>query len=482
MSITEAVSEGTESRTCKRIASLLAERVGRTRFERYFRDNARLELGPEGVTVRVTSPFYASWLSSRFAQPLAEVARAETGRMDLPVRWRVDRGAAPAAPARVTSPATSGDRAGPGVAPAPRRKPSKPGPARHTLETFIVGESNRLAHRSALTLLDTSEERSFSALVVHGECGVGKTHLLQGLAHRAAQQWSQARVRCITADEFTSEYVIAVRQNTVEKFKARCRKLDLLCIDDVHLLAGRTSTQSALLQTFDALEMAGARIAIASDEHPSNLKDISERLISRCNAGMVVEIGAPDGETRCSIVQSLARRRGLELTSSGAAAIAEGCPGSVRELAGAVVRLDALVRLLPDQSPRPGPVPMTVVRKALEPTSSPASRRPVRVEQILHDVCAELGVEPSEIRGKSRHKRVVLARSLVVSIARRLTTRSFPEIAADLGRRNHSTAITACRRLEGRIERDERAEELEERSHLRLRDLRAQIERQIQRS
>ncbi|MFZ4574358.1 MAG: DnaA ATPase domain-containing protein, partial [Phycisphaerales bacterium] len=262
----------------------------------------------------------------------------------------------------------------------------------------------------------------------------------------------------------------AVRANKVDAFRKGYRRVELLCIDDVHFLSNKEATQTELLHTLDAIGFEGAKLAFASDESPREIRKLSEKLVSRFMSGVVARIDIPDPELREKLVRALAKRRGMRLEEPAVKLIADrsmraigslgGFGGSVRELEGLVIQVEAVHRLLPEFASN-GTIGVILVRKAfgLQESDSPipiplrSPRRPIAIEFVIEEVCRTLGVDFERLMGKGRHKRVVLARSLISYLARKLTTMSFPEIARAMGRPNHSTIITAQRRLEAELDR-----------------------------
>lgn len=424
--------------------------LGLPAVERYFDGQAALSLSDDGLRVAVRSGFLSQLLERRFGPAL----RAAAGPRGAPssVTFAVDAGAPSPAPAPLQAPA---------AAPRPSRHAHAPDAARFRLDGFVVGSANKLAHAAALRVADGDE--NLTTLFIHGGCGLGKTHLLRGVAYGYSVRRPDAHVRYTTAEAFTNEYIAAVRAGRIEPFRRQCRRLELLCLDDVHFLGGKEATQNELLHTFDAIGMEGARVVLASDEHPRDIRRLNQKLVSRFVQGAVVRVDPPDPELRPRLVRFLADRRGLALDAAAAALLAErsarslgslgGFGGSVREIEGLLVQVEAVYRLLPDLAGPAGGIGLPLVRRALglheaEPGVVPARpRRPVPIATIVSETCRALGVDVSEFLGRGRHKRVVLARSLVAHLSRRLTTQSYPEIARAMGRPNHSTVITAERRI-----------------------------------
>ncbi len=445
----------TDRSTCDRIADRLAESVGRESFQRYFAGSARLALRNGRLAVAVPTTFYARWLESRFGASLLQAAQTETGISDLELTWQVDAGATQEVPGPASKPFDRPAPARPSTRPRARRatppwRATNPS-ARYTLEGFVVGPGNRMAFDAVSRVAADEGEAPSRVLFLHGTCGVGKTHLLHALASAFLRSRPGASVRVTTGEGFTNDFVTAVRNGTIERFRSAQRKVDLLCIDDVHFLSGKTATQSEFLHTFDALDLSGARVALASDAHPRQIAHFGERLASRCISGMVVKIDPPDLATRREIIRRMAAARSLALDVEGIEAVARGCETSVRDLEGALARLEAAHRLL-GAGGDAGPLGAAFVRRVLGEAADRAPKRPLRLRAIVEGACDDLSVQVADVLGRGRHKRVVLARSIIAFVARQSTTHSFPEIAQALGRPNHSTVVTACQRIRAALE------------------------------
>lgn len=442
-----------------RILDRLAAQVGPDQFERYFDGQTRLQLDGDCLEVTVPTGFLAQLLDRRFGDQL-KLACEETDA-SVSLAFRVDRDAfpadVPAVPGR--TPAPRARESAPSRAPSSTPSAPSAQSARYRLDQFLVGQSNRLAHAAAMRL---AQDEGSGSIFVHGICGVGKTHLLQGLVHHYQTLRPRANVRYTTAEAFTNEFITAVRANKVDAFRKGYRRVELLCIDDVHFLANKDATQTELLHTLDAVGLDGAKVAFASDESPRDIRKLSEKLVSRFMSGVVARIDPPDPELREKLVRALALRRGLRLEEPAVKLIAERSMrstsvhgGSIRELEGLIIQVEAVYRLLPEFASN-GSIGVILVRKAfgLQESDNPSTvasrspRRPIAIEFIIEEVCRTITVDFERLMGKGRHKRVVLARSLISYLARKLTTMSFPEIARAMGRPNHSTVITAQRRLE----------------------------------
>lgn len=320
------------------------------------------------------------------------------------------------------------------------------------LEDYVIGDSNRLAFAASEQLAQGAAEAP-GILFLHGECGVGKTHLLQGICRRRSEYAPRQVVRYVTAEQFTNEYIAAVRDGSLEQFRKRLRRVDLLAIDDIHFFANKSATQAEFLHTIDAIDLSGARVALVSDEHPRHIRRFSQSLVSRFLSGMVVRVERPDRGTRSELVRRLARERGLDLTTAAEDLIAGRCAGSIREIEGSITRLGALVEL---DGIRGQIGPGTVERLLGSEGPATSGSVPIRLGSIVEAVCERLRVSREDLLGSGRHARTVVARGMVAHLARELTTHSFPEIARALGRDTHSAIHTAAKRLKALVEADGR--------------------------
>jgi len=428
-----------------RIRTLLNERIGERRASMWFDGEAQLRVQDGRLQVQARSPFVSEWLQRNFRGDLQAAARETLGTDDL--QWLVRKEADEDEGGVTSAPQAPAARTRRGDAERPARAHAQPW---RSLEDFVPGETNRLALDAARRMADA--QAGTRCLVVHGGCGVGKTHLLQGLCRARRERSPQARIRFVPAEQFTNEYIHAVRAGAVDAFRARMRRVDLLAIDDVHFLADKSATQSEFLHTLDALDLAGAQVALASDEHPRLIRRFAQTLVSRMLAGMVVRVECPDPGTRAALAERLALRRGLRLSTEARAAVAERCVGGAREIEGMLSRLDAMRAV----GGGAGPIGAGEVRGLFQQDDAQRGTQPVRMPEVLRVVCERLGVEAEQLRASGRHRRVALARGLVAWLARDLTALSFPEIARGLGRDSHSAVHGACARVQSMVDGDAR--------------------------
>ena len=433
-----------------RIAERLADSVGEHRFRMWFDRSAHLAYEDDQRTLKVTAPnrLVADWIDRNFRPQLEAAARAAVSH-EVTITLSIDAGAfadgegdVPADIEAHAEPAPF-QRAHAAAEPEPRRA------MRHDLEEFIVGPCNQLAFNAALQLVD-SEQAASNPLFLHGGVGLGKTHLLQGLCNRFRKLHPNARVLYTTGEKFTNEFLASMGARTLPAFRKRMRRLDLLAIDDVHFLAGKAKSQQEFLHSFDEIDLGGARVAMASDNHPKLIKEFSAALVSRCVRGLVVEVKPPDTATRVKIVRALAQRRGITMLESVVATLANRCQGSVREIEGMLTKLHAMATLKDHGGAELADAPIAIGHAVTNRVLSADAAQPMKrvpFARILDVVSEQLQVSRSEILGPQRVKPIVLARSLVIFLARKLTTMSYPEISTAMQRPSHSMVIAADRRI-----------------------------------
>ena len=448
----ESRGNGRDGSAEERILERVSRAVGDEQFERFFAGQTSVSYEKGRLDVAVPDGFMRDLIDRRFGNQLREAAESEQPAGGVEVRFRVD------------DTTFAGRRAHGRAEPPPptaRRVPRRP--RRHRLDDFVVGESNRLAFAAAERIAAADGPDAFSPLFIHGVCGVGKTHLLQGIAERHRELYGEAKVKYTTAESFTNAFLHALRTKSVDAFRREHRGLDVLCIDDVHFFSSKEQTQSELLHTAEAASLAGTRLVLASDEHPRRIAKLSRHLASRFSAGAVVRLDSPDPELRRALVRRFAERRGIAFEDAAVELIAERSlragDSSVRMIEGMVIQVEAVCRLLPELAGPRGRAGLNVVGRALglgDQRTEGAVTRPVGLDSIVDEVCRALSVELDELLGRGRHKRVVLAREMVTLLARRMTTSSFPEIARALGRPSHSTVVTAHNRVRGSVERGAR--------------------------
>ncbi len=463
----------------ERVRAELESRLGKNKVRRYLGQGVEMGSDADGFLIAASDRFTLDMIQMRIGDELRQAIQNQ-GDPSIKIRFAVKAksptacqgsslGPTPGRQAGITQ-GKQGGVEGLVTGLAPQHGPTKKSnlPSCPKLSEFIVGRTNQLAWGAINTLLESSG--NCPPVFVHSSCGLGKTHLLRGAAQKYRQMIPGSRVRYITGEAFTNSFVQAVRTKTVDAFEKKFRGLDVLCLDDVHLVAGKEGTQHELLQIFNTLSLSGAKIVIASDAPPGEIARLHSALSSRFAAGVVARIDAPDRELGMKLARHICMKRGVSIDDSGLGTILErigvGSGTSVRELEGAIVQVQAVARLLDQDQGQShgtsgasgalGTLSLASIHRALGLRDGSGhhgrSKGPIPIDLISRVVTEHLGVTRQDLIGNGRHRTVVLARELIVHLSRQLTTSSFPEIAHAIGRPNHSTVITAAKRIKGRIE------------------------------
>jgi len=428
------------------ILEALRERVGEANLQNWFEGRCKLELSGEELRVGVASPFLQEWMKRKFRGPLqttAELLLGPSGRVRVEVDARVADD--PAAPASRDDARPSQARAASAhsevSAVAPRRR-------RHFSELgdFVVGDGNRLAWTAAGRVCD-GPGSSINLLYLHGGVGIGKTHLLEGIYQQVRRLYPALQVTYLTAESFTNIFTQALREHSLPSFRQKFRNIDVLLIDDIDFLDSKKATQEEFLHTLKQLESQGRQVVMTADRHPRMLTKLSEELTSRFVAGLVCRIEPPDFETRREIVGCLAARLPADFTSDALTFVARRFRHSVRELVGALNCLQNWYTLSRRR------IGVTVARKVLSELERDCIRI-VGLSDIEKAVCAMFGLKSDELKSSRRTHRVAQPRMLAMFLARKHTQAAYSEIGDYFGGRNHSTVISAERKVRDWLDGD----------------------------
>ena len=317
-----------------------------------------------------------------------------------------------------------------------------------TFDTFVPGDSNRFARTVALAVAEGSG-RDFNPLCIYGGSGLGKTHLLNAIGNYALVKDTSLKVRYVTSEEFTNEFIEALQtpnqsQGQIAEFNRRYREVDVLLIDDIQFLGGKEATLEQFFHTFNSLYQANKRIVIASDVAPKNLKGFEARLISRFESGLTVDIKPPDLETRIAILRMMASMNHCNVPSDVLDLIAERFTENIRELEGALTRVTAVASLSNQ------PVSKALAEQALQDFF--ATDIEVRPTDIISQVAQYFHMTFDELVGRQRTKNVALARQIAMYLAREMTSMSLVDIGEVFGGRDHTTVMHAYTRVSGEMQ------------------------------
>src|SRR2546423_7774892 len=405
-------------------------------------------LALEGNTIIVGSPdqFAADWNESKHAELLTSLAPVALGH-PLSVVFRVheERKTRNQMDLFVAPPATSA---------ATDQRQKRGGinahlSDRYTFDHFVIGKSNELA-AAAAHAVSQAPGKVYNPLFLYGATGLGKTHLMQAVAHDVLERHPETRITFIGTEQFTNEMIGSIQNRTTQEFRRRYRETDLLLVDDVHFLKGKEATQEEFFHTFNALYEAGRQIILTSDRPPSEIPGLEARLVSRFQWGMVADIELPDLEHRIAILRNKALIDHLEMTTPEDVIrfIAEHVRSSVRELEGSIIKLLAYASLKHQD------ITIELAREALRDKLRPlAGAGAVGLTgYVLQDADAkELGVTSEGLRSKTRTKNLTVPRQVAMYLMREMLGMQLVEVGASFGGRDHSTVIPSLERAHARI-------------------------------
>jgi chromosomal replication initiator protein len=487
------------------LRAAIAQRLGESRFRLWFGDGVRLGLSGDGESLHVCVPnvFFREWIRDHFSTSLVEAAQAITGRsvqLAFSVLDEMEPG-----PGEVVGPETDSPerrRGGtivvpfpghpksplpaPGPQPLapdrslPRRPreasslvslppgielPSRPGsessrgsgvfplapslrPARG-MNDFVTGLCNQLAHAAAQEMIATAGA-AFNPLFVYGGVGLGKTHLLEAVVHGLRRAHPVLQVLWTTAEAFTNAFLEAMRSGTLGGFRSRYRAVGAMVVDDVHFLAGTRATQNEFLHTFNALVERGAPIVLSADQHPRRISRLTDELVTRFLGGMVVKLDLPDLATRRRILQTKSSARGVTLPMEVIDYMAEHLRSSIRELEGALHSVIAHALLTGKR------LDLALARSALRDTVRHTALA-VGLRDVERAVCQLFQIDADALKSESRARALAYPRMLAMYLARKHTGAAYAEIGRHFGGRNHSTVISAEKKVAGWLRAEEQS-------------------------
>ncbi len=311
---------------------------------------------------------------------------------------------------------------------------------KYTFETFVIGSSNRFPHAAAVAVAE-APGRAYNPLLVYGDSGLGKTHLLHAIGHYVRSLYNGAKVRYVSSEEFTNEFINAIRDDRQDRFKRKYRDVDVLLIDDIQFLEGKTQTQEEFFHTFNTLHNASKQIVLTSDRAPKRLEALEDRLRNRFEWGLITDVQPPDLETRIAILRKKAAMDRLTAPPDVLEFIASKIQTNIRELEGALIRVTAFANLNRQE------VDMTLAEIVLKDLIPEGGEPEITASLIIAQTSAYFGLPIEDITGPSRGRHLVMARQIAMYLCRELTDLSLPKIGAQFGNRDHTTVMYADRKI-----------------------------------
>ena len=316
--------------------------------------------------------------------------------------------------------------------------------SRYIFPTFVEGKGNQFARAAALAVSEAPGKTSFNPLVVYGGVGLGKTHLIQAIGNFAQENRTAKRIRYVSSEKFTIEFINSIQNNRTSEFSQMYRNVDLLLVDDIQFFMSKERTQEEFFHTFNALHQKGKQIVLSSDRPPKDLKDLEERLLSRFQWGLVTDIQPPDLETRIAILQQKAELDNIDIPMEIIEYMATNIRSNIRELEG------ALIKLLAFSSLRGVDVDLDLAKSVLRDVVI-TKRRDTSIEDIQRAVCDYFEIPDDLLRGKGRKKEIALARQIAMYLSKQMTHYTLKSIGLHFGGRDHTTVIHAVRTVESML-------------------------------
>jgi chromosomal replication initiator protein len=459
----QGLSETELRRVWAEVQEALKQHVQPGQFETWFRRAALRAIDEHVVELAVQNNFAREWLENYYRLQVEDAIQRVLGSRRT-VSFSVDpelvmlrRGAEPA-PKQVESAPAPPDPVLP--ARAATRETGRAGPSqggllwnsdvvlnpKYTFDNFVVGPCNRFAYAAAMGAGETPG-KLYNPLFLHGSVGLGKTHLLQSICFSNLDRWPETRILYLSCETFVNHFINALENGDLAAFRHKYRNIDVLVVDDIHMLANKERTQEEFFHTFNTLYNAGKQIVLSSDSPPKDIPTLQERLVSRFKWGLVTELEMPCYETRMAIVKRKSRERGHEIPDEVAQLLAERIETNVRELEGAVNKIIGYAHLtsraiLPD-----------LAREALRDIFEVRRGEPC-MDDIVQIVTEQFGVKLSDLQSKRRTASVTYPRQVAMFLARKVTRHSLEEVGRFFGGRDHSTVLYAIERIESRILED----------------------------
>ncbi len=421
-------------------------------FQMWFEPVVCLETSEDTITLGVPNDFAAIWIHDNYLDLISQRLRLTAGRtvsVNLqksdgahkgPGGHRASEGAAPASRPKVTAArkVARGDDRGPA-----------PGTLniRNTFDTFVVGANNQMAHAAALAVAQAPAQ-AYNPLFIYGDTGLGKTHLMHAIGHAILKNNPDARVAYLSTEKFTNDFIQALQENGMVKFRQRYRHADVMLLDDVQFLAGKERIQEEFFHTFNDLFESGKQIVLSSDRRASEIQKLEARLVSRFEWGLPADIQAPDLETRIAILRTKAANLKCGLPEPIITFIAQNITKNIRRLEGAMIKVASYSALSNK------PLDLATTERLLHDMLVEQAQSILTIETIQKRVADHFQIRHSDMTSKRRPNNIAIPRQAAMYLARTLTKHSLQEIGDAFGGRDHGTVIHACKAVDNMMEQD----------------------------
>jgi len=431
----------------KDILVTLESRFSRPNFVTWLKPTQLVEEGEGLLSITVPNEYGKTWVETHALKDIRELLTAHYPTINN-LRVVVSRPAEESAPELPLLQQSAPEEAQP-PAPAPSKKVFNPN---YTFETFIVGNNNRLAFAAAQVVAERPGE-AYNPLFIYGGVGLGKTHLMQAVGNEILRRDPKKKITYVSCETFTSEFIQALQNKTIETFKSKYRSIDVFLIDDIQFLANKEGTQEEFFHTFNTLHQGNRQIVLTSDRVPREIPNLEERLSSRLGWGMIADIQTPNFETRMAIIQEKVRERGKTVPPEVLEYVASTITSNVRELEGSLTKLLTAAEL--ENSPISLEFAQAILRDLTKRSASSITSK-----KVIQTVANHFNVEVMDLLGKKRIKELVYPRQLAMYLLRERLHHSYPQIGEAFGGKDHTTVmhsvekISKAKKADSSVEKD----------------------------
>lgn len=416
-------------------------------FQMWFEPMLCLETSEDAVTLGVQNDFAAIWIHDNYLDLISQRLRLAAGRLVQVNLRKIDQG-------NGTTPRLAA--ADPKARPAAKRtvrydeRSAAVGTLnpRNTFENFVVGPNNQLSHAAAFAV-SQAPAQAYNPLFIHGSTGLGKTHLMHAIGHSILQRNPEAKIAYLSTEKFTNEYIHAIQENALTKFRQRYRNVDVLLVDDVQFLAGKERIQEEFFHTFNDLFESQKQIVISSDRPVTEIATLEARLVSRFQWGLSADISSPDFETRVAILKSKAATLKIDLPMPVIEFMAQHISKNIRRLEGALIKISSYAALTGKH------LDLAIAESLLKDVLMEEAQNRLNIEGIQKRVADHFQIRHSDMTSKRRPNAIAFPRQIAMYLCRQLTRHSLQEIGDAFGGRDHGTVIHAVKTVENMMEQDD---------------------------
>ncbi len=415
----------------------IKEQIGSTAYETWFSTLNVQEKNPETLIVETPDEFFKNWIIEHYFAIVEEQLK-KISSQPIEIEFQINSQIIKEDTQKILSDFEKGFG-------EPKKDAANLNP-RFSFDNFVIGPSNRFSCSACMAVAE-SPAKAYNPLFIYGQVGLGKTHLMQAIAHKIKENYPRTKFSYLSSESFTNELIDAIRHRSTANFRKKYRDIDVLLIDDIHFIAGKESTQEEFFHTFNALHNSHKQIIISSDRPPREIAKLEDRLSSRFAWGLITDIQPPDFETRVAILRKKIEREPVEVPDDVIYFIAEQINTNIRELEGALIRVVAY-SLLEENT-----ISLNMAKQVLKDMVKETVKA-INAEMIQKSVADFFNITIADLKAKSRTRNIILPRQIAMYLSRHLTNLSLPEIGNVFGGKDHTTVLHSYKKIDKNIKTD----------------------------